>query len=352
MSLSNWRKINTLVNSEEVQGEIAKVELDGRSCPTCRRSYPKSTGLIVCSKDGTLLIPDDIFAAIVEDRKTFGLANNRYQIEMYVGEGDLTNVYHATDTTTNEKVAVKVIKTKMLGEPKRVRKAADTLQETIKLRHPNIVSVLESGITKGCGNGPSRVYYVVEKLKASMNLKAILRHHGPMAPYMVVETMIKVSETLDCAANIGWLHEDLKPSNIYISMNEEQVAVKIADFGVAERMFRNLEWESKGTKTGSLYGNAAYTAPDVFSGQGKTVPAEIYSLACVMYHVLKGMPPFEANNDFGTLMMHRDKEPKPFAAELKIPSELEAVVMKCLNKKPEDRYQSFNELATDLNGIK
>jgi eukaryotic-like serine/threonine-protein kinase len=181
-----------------------------------------------------------------------------------------------------------------------------------------------------------------------------LHKSGPMAPYVVIETMIKTCEILQYAFENGWLHKDLKLSNIFISVEGEQVTVKLSDFGVAERMFRSLEWENNATKTASIYGNAAYLAPEVAFGVGggePTVASEIYSLGCIMYHVLKGMQPFEGNNDFDTLTQHMGMTPKPFAAELKIPKKLETIVMKCLEKDAKRRYQKFSELAVALNGV-
>lgn len=350
--MSRQDRFGNRISTAEVEDKVRQPEVGGKTCPACGRHFPAYTNIIVCKHDGTLLIPTKHFNNVFEIRDSVKFAKGRYKIEEFKAEGDLSNVFYATDTKSQQRVVVKIIKSQVLGgEPRRIRRFADMLHETIALQHPQIVSVLDCGIAKDSENAMPQVYVVLEKLTAYKNLKTILRQYGRMTPYVVIETMIKVCETLEWAHNNGWLHQDLKPSNIYISMNEERIDVKVSDFAVAARMFSNLEWESKGTKTGSIYGNAAYMSPDATYALAPSVASDVYSLGCTMYHVLKGMPPFEGNNDFSTLMMHRDKEPKPFAAELQVPEALEAVVMKCLQKKPENRYQRFQDLADELNSI-
>ncbi len=350
MSLKDglFKKIRT----DEEGERVVKPEVGGKTCPACNRNYPAYSNFVVCKHDGMLLMPAIHFNHVFEIKENVTFAKERYKIEEWKGEGELSNVFYAVDTKSQDKVVVKIIKSQVLGgEPRRIRKFADMLQETMAVQHPNIVTLLDSGIAKDSETSIPKVYVVVEKLRAFKNLKTILHQYGRMSPYVVIETMLKACETFEYANSNGWLHQDIKPSNIYISMNDEQVAVKISDFAVAARMFSNLEWESKGTKTGSIYGNAAYMSPDATYGLEPSVESDVYSLGCTMYHVLKGMAPFEGNNDFSTLMMHRDKEPKPFTEELEVPKQLESVVMKCLQKKPEKRYQSFKDLAADLNAI-
>lgn len=328
--------------------------IGGKVCPACNRKYPKDSLSAVCTKDRTLLMIDREHLQVTTGVLNESRFARRYQIKRFVGEGDLTQVYLAHDMETWGEVLIKVIKPHMLGTPRRIRRFADALQETLSLQHPGIVKVLDSGIMAETKSAPSQVYVVVENLKTYKSLKTILHKTGPMAPYVVIETMVKACEILQYAFEQGWLHKDLKPSNIFISLEGEQVSVKVSDFGVAERMFRSLEWENNATKTASIYGNAAYIAPEVafgVSGGEPTVASEIYSLGCIMYHVLKGMQPFEGNNDFDTLTQHMNLKPKPFADELKVPKKLEVIVMKCLEKDAKGRYQSFGELATVLNEV-
>ncbi|MBI2809538.1 MAG: serine/threonine protein kinase, partial [Candidatus Melainabacteria bacterium] len=279
------------IRTDDEPGErVVKPEVGGKTCPACGRHYPAYTNFVVCKHDGTLLNRSIHFNNIFKIKENITFANERYKIEEWKGEGELSNVFYAIDTHSQEKVVIKIIKGQVLGgEPRRIRRFADMLHETLSIQHPNIVTVLDSGIGKESETSMPQVYVVVEKLKAFKNLKTILHQYGRMSPYVVIETMVKACETLEHAHNNGWLHQDIKPSNIYISMNDEQVAVKISDFAVAARMFSNLEWESKGTKTGSIYGNAAYMSPDATFGLEPSVASDVYSLGCTMYHVLKGM---------------------------------------------------------------
>jgi serine/threonine-protein kinase len=348
--MQSWSKIKSKLSGNS-SPKFESSECVEKICPACNRTYAKP--LVVCKHDGTLLIRVSFPHLRLANFMGTDLAESRYKMQGFLGEGDLTMVFNAFDIETKASVVIKVIKSQMLGDIRRLRRFAKTLEETVGLKHERIAEVLNVAITRDTNRAHSipQLFMVTEKLDG-ISLKRILTDFGILAPYVVIESMIQVCETLAYAANIGWLHKDLKPSNIYLSVKEDQLMVKICDFGVATRLFSNLEWESKGTKTGSLYGNAAYMCPDVMFGHEHAVTSEIYSLGCVMYHVLKGMPPFEGMNDFGTLMQHRDAEARPFAAELKIPAELEAVVLRCLQKQPEQRYQNFDDLATALNAIK
>ncbi len=348
------RKIKAVLERDETAEQVDLAEVGGKVCPACSRKYSKDSPSVVCKYDGTLLKINrehhNVTTVTLPDSRFAG----RYQIKRFVGEGDMTMVYLAQDMETWSEVLVKAVKPHLLGTPRRIRRFADTLQEITSLKHPGIVEVLDSGIVAATKTTAPQVYFVVENLKTYKSLKTILHKTGPLAPYVVIETMIKTCEILQYAFEQGWLHKDLKPSNIFISVEGEQVSVKISDFGVAERMFRSLEWENNATKTASIYGNAAYIAPEVAFGVGggeHTVASEIYSLGCIMYHILKGMQPFEGNNDFDTLTQHMAKAPKPFADELKVPKEMESIVMKCLEKDAKSRYQSFGELADALNKL-
>ncbi|RTL35076.1 MAG: serine/threonine protein kinase [Candidatus Melainabacteria bacterium] len=371
------RKIKAVLERDETVEQADLSLIGGKVCPACNRKYPKDSLSAVCTKDRTLLMIDREHLQVTTGVLNESRFARRYQIKRFVGEGDLTQVYLAHDMETWGEVLIKLIKPHMLGTPRRIRRFADALQETMSLQHPGIVKVLDSGIMAETKAAPPQVYVVVENLKTYKSLKTILHKTGPMAPYVVIETMLKACEILQYAFEQGWLHKDLKPSNIFISLEGEQVSVKISDFGVAERMFRSLEWETNATKTASIYGHAAYIAPEVAFGAGgggsktsadagnsdegaagsggsigeNTVASEIYSLGCIMYHVLKGMQPFEGNNDFDTLTQHMGKRPKPFADELKVPKELEAIIMKCLEKDSKGRYNGFGELAGALNTV-
>ncbi|MFN8552541.1 MAG: serine/threonine-protein kinase [Candidatus Obscuribacterales bacterium] len=360
MSSDGLGKIKAVLEREDVE-RLRRVGNSGsRVCPACDREYPAESNIVVCEKDRTLLMKFRGVEKKLDQELAGSLSERRYQVQHFVGEGDLTRVYFANDMQTWQEVVIKAIKPHLLGTPRRIRRFADALQETTALQHPGIVTVLDSGIAGESEGSVPQVYFVVEKLKASKNLKTILHQSGPIAPYVVIETMVKTCEILDFAASKGWLHKDIKPSNIFISLEGEQVAVKVADFGVAERMFHNLEWEGGGNDavTRSMYGNAAYIAPEIAFGMGgsrgggeHTAVSDIYSLGCTMYHVLKGMQPFEGNNDFDTLLQHGAKPPRAFADELGVPKELEAIVMKCLSKDPKSRYQDFGELGRALNGV-
>ncbi|HEY9678891.1 MAG TPA: serine/threonine-protein kinase [Drouetiella sp.] len=347
MPVQDWSKIKDKLDQTIISGTKVS-ELGAKMCPTCNRLYEHDAKTIVCKKDGTLLMKGHQVQRSIRAAVDEGLKQLNYELFEYIGEGDLTYVFEAMDTKTKNSVVVKVIKPEIIGAPRRVQKFARALHEIIDLQHPNIVNVMASGIAGVPESGMANVYIIVEKLRA-INLKQVLSEMGTLAPYMVIEIMKQVCTTLKFAQEAGALHRNLKPSNIYVSSSDENLRVKMSDFGIAERMFRHLEFDNDTTKTMSIYGNAGYLAPEVaFDGKEHSAQSEIYSLGCVMYQLLKGAPPFEGWNDFSAMLMHKDKQPAPFDAGLNVPPKLEAVVMRCLKKKPEERFQTFIELRQAL----
>jgi serine/threonine-protein kinase len=190
---------------------------------------------------------------------------------------------------------------------------------------------------------------VTEKIDGP-NLKQLVLKHGTLAPYVVATNIIDVCSALQYALSEGISHYDLKPSNIYFSIERKGLVVKVVDFGVAERLFRNLEWSAPpftDGRTTSIYGDPAFTSPEVAFDGLLSAESEIYSLGCIMYNAVTGVDLFLGNNHFDTLLKHRENMPPPLDRN-SVPAKMETIILKCLEKDPQNRYHSFDELKDEL----
>lgn len=341
-------QLTAIESSEQLQ---VQQEWGSRTCPHCLQSFAPGPRLF-CPHDHRYLLINKYSREerIMQWLRTL-LNGGRYRLQGYLGQGDLTTVFGAIDLETYSTVAIKVVKSHMVQDVRRLQHFAAVFQEAMLLKHDSIASIRDVVIVKNSDNCQADLVVVMDKLQGS-NLRTICSNFGRVPCYIAIESLTQACQGLEHAFQMGWLHRDLKPSNIYISVEDDKLLVKISDFGVAERMLPNCRVEPEGGKTTSIYGNAQYICPEVIMGGERTVRSEIYSLGCVMYHILTGHPVFKGVNDFVTMRQHLETEPQPFATELNIPVELEAVVMRCLLKQPSDRYQSFSDLAQALSTVK
>lgn len=327
-------------------------ELEGRMCPSCSRRYSKSAGLIVCKFDSTLLVPHKRNDFWLDENDDACLANGRYKIQKYVGEGDLHYVYFAFDKATAMDVAIKVLKPQLIRSNNDVHHFVESLRRESNLQHPNIVKILNFGTEEA--KQLWRIFVVTERFAASQNLKTILNQTGPMPPNVVLPIMRQVCSTLKYAASQNCLHEDLKASNLYVSLNDEQVSVKVSDFGVSKPLFNEFEAQNFGNRSESATshprGDIAYLAPEVASGGVLSEKAQIYSFGCVMYEAFSGKPPFGSDSP-AALLQHRNSSPKSFAEELGVSTEIETIVMRCLSKNEFERFENFEEVGVALAAV-
>ncbi|MGD9683316.1 MAG: serine/threonine protein kinase [Candidatus Obscuribacterales bacterium] len=267
---------------------------------------------------------------------------DRYFVLSILGKGGMSLVYRAKDMHTGKIVALKALRTQGMGDEvlvKRFRLEAEVLH---RLNHPRIVSVHDYGTSKH-----GQPFFVMDYL-IGVSLNQVLKLEGSLRPERFQDIFVQVAAAIAHAHKHGAIHRDIKPGNIMlVEMGDTRDYVKIVDFGIAKL----AEDAAKLTRMGEVWGSPIYMSPE--QGMGTTIDArtDIYSLGVVMYESLTGEVPFLGRNYVETMTMQISEPPAPFSdvcPELKIPAALEMIVFRALQKSPDERYQSMNEMKSDL----
>lgn len=267
---------------------------------------------------------------------------DRYEPVKKLGMGANGEVYLATDKTLGKRVAVKILHT--LDRDQLIQ-FQDEARATSKLNHTNIIDILDFGATD------SGIPYMVLEYFPGITLESHLRAVGSLDWQTAVGILKEVCIALDYAHGRRIFHRDLTPSNILIRFPEkddDEVDVRLIDFGVAKvSEMSGFVTEYQGM---TLAGTPDYMSPDVVNGLEYTEASEVYSIGCIMYQAISGSPPFKADTALETLSLHANKlaERLSSATGRDIPLPVESLVAKCLAKRPEDRFQTMEELKNAL----
>jgi hypothetical protein len=259
-----------------------------------------------------------------------------YELLGEVARGGMGVVYRARQVSLNRIVAVKMIRGGQFATDADVKRFRTEAEAAAKLQHPNIVAIHEVGDHQG------RHYFSMDLVEGP-TLAEIVRN-GPLSTGRAAQLVKNISEAVEFAHRQGVLHRDLKPSNVLVDCDDRP---RITDFGLAKIM----HGDSSLTNTGDVMGSPSYMAPEQARGQQDRIgPAtDVYSLGAVLYYLLTGRAPFEGATVVDTLRQLLDEEPaRPSRLNAKVPSDLETICLKCLQKEPGQRYASARELAEEL----
>jgi serine/threonine protein kinase len=187
-------------------------------------------------------------------------------------------------------------------------------------------------------------------------LEQVLKNEGYLDTDRALDIFIQTTEAIAHAHLKGVIHRDIKPSNIIIEQGEHKIEhIKVVDFGIAKVLPSEQQTQNALTQTGDIFGTPLYMSPEQCQGNMQDARSDIYALGCVMYEALTGITPFAAENPIKIILRHVNGDAKPMAAVNRsagVPADLEAVVMRCLEVDPEDRYQKANELLLDLRRVR
>lgn len=260
--------------------------------------------------------------------------NDRYQIIKTIGEGGMANVYLAQDLILNRQVAVKVLRGDLADDEKFVRRFQREALSASKLVHPNIVEMYDVGEENGS-------YYIVMEYINGKTLKNLVKRRGALTLPEVIDIMSQLLSGIMCAHDSYIIHRDIKPQNVLIL---EDGRVKITDFGIAMALNSN-----ELTQTNSVMGSVHYLPPEQANGSGSTIKSDIYSLGILMYELLTGKVPFKGENAV-EIAIKQMKEPIPSVCSFNpdIPQSIENIILKACAKNPKNRYDSVNEMYSDL----
>jgi|GEM_PF-1533444 len=265
--------------------------------------------------------------------KTIG----HYKIVDKLGEGGMGAVYKAEDTTLRRLVALKALTQQMSENPEARERFVREAQAASSLNHSNITTVHELLEDEG-------EQFIVMEYVEGKTIRDIVES-GHVSIRKALDIIIQAAEALEAAHNKGILHRDVKSANIMVSMEGN---VKVMDFGLA-----HLEERSQLTRTGTTMGTLAYSSPEQLTGQLVDRKSEVFSLGVVFYELLTGQLPFKSPSE-GELVFEiiNNEQDRPSRIRDDIPANVEAVITKMLEKKPELRYQGCGELLSDLKAIR
>ena len=269
---------------------------------------------------------------------------DKYEIMSRLGHGGMGVIYKAKQKSDGVIVALKVLHPHLLNDlesKKRFEQEAAACQD---LKHRNLITMLEFGFSKH-----GQPYMTMEYLEGKP-LTDMIEKKGRLEVRKFINIFTQICDGLQHAHLKGVVHRDVKPSNVMIIQSEAGVDMaKILDFGIAKRHVE--ENKDNLTPTGNVLGSPAYIAPEQCAGAEADARADIYSLGCVMYEALTGRPPFVHDSAIKVLLMQLSELPQPlnvYVPDVEFPLELETIVMRCLEKDPNARYQNAAELGADL----
>lgn len=255
----------------------------------------------------------------------------QYEIVEQIGQGGMANVYKAYQPSINRYVAIKVLPAQLTRDPNFVKRFEHEAKAIAALEHPYILPVYDFG-------RQDDLYYMVMRYVKGGTLSGKMQQS--LAYDYIVKIIGDVARALDYAHKQGIVHRDIKPSNILIDENGE---VQLADFGIA-KIVQGPD-ATRLTSTGSILGTPTYMAPEQAEGGVVDGRTDIYSLGIVLYELLAGRPPYQADTALSLLLMHISQPlPPPRSINPSIPEPLERVVVKALAKEPDGRYQTAAEL--------
>jgi serine/threonine protein kinase len=257
----------------------------------------------------------------------------RYEILAEVGRGGMGIVYRARDRETNEVIAIKILRPELAADVSIVGRFKNELKLARKITHKNVCRMYDLHLDG------SAVYITMEFIEGR-SLRQVLESGTALTLARGIEVTRQICAALCEAHKHGIVHRDLKPENVMLDLSG---TVKIMDFGVARAL--NMGH----TVTGAVLGTPAYMAPEQAAGQRIDLRADIYALGLVLYELFTGVVPFAADTPVAlALKQVREMPVRPRALEPSLPPILEKIILKCLNKSPDQRYQSIDEVDSAL----
>ena len=275
------------------------------------------------------------------------LVGDRYEILAPLARGGMGRVYRAMQVQLSREVALKVLDASADVEPRLredfTRRFLLEASSLAKLTHPNTIVIYDYG------DMGEASYFIAMELLQGRTLRQLIKAEYALAAERTIRIGIQAAGSLAEAHDHGLIHRDLKPGNLFLTKRGDDAEfVKVLDFGLVKHRH---EGDDDQSHTGFMVGTPRYMAPEQIVGDPVTPATDVYGLGATLYHMLAGRPPFEADNRFDLLVMQADSVPEPIASiypSADLPAGLEQVIMRCLRKRPVERYSTMRELAAAL----
>ena len=314
---------------------MASIAPDGHvMCSACGENNPPESGF--CGRCGEALDrglpkPGDVIAG-------------RYRVVAPIGRGAMGMVYRAEHVQIRKVVAIKLLHRELQENPENVTRFHREAESASRLNHPNTVHVFDFGRTE------SGSLYIVMEYVDGADLGKVIDKEGPMPFGRVAYLCAQVAGSVADAHEAGIVHRDLKPENIVITQGRDGEMAKVLDFGLA-KLFEGTA-EVQVTSSGTIVGTPYYMSPEQIQGHELDGRSDVYAMGAIMYECVVGKPPFEAPNPVGVLTKHLSQEPlRPSSrSPLSVPAEADEIIMRCLEKDRERRYESAEALRGALIG--
>lgn len=279
-----------------------------------------------------------------EDSLLGTVVGHRFEIVSRIGAGGMGVVYKARQLGMDRWVAVKLLLKELAHDDKVVKRFKVEALAASRLTHPNTIRIYDFGQTED-----ANLYIAMEFLEGQ-SLERALRRGGPMPARRVLHILKQIAASLSEAHSKGIVHRDLKPDNIFLTtVDGDQDFVKVLDFGVAKLREADRR-QGTLTQAGVIFGTPRYMAPEQCRSLSVDHRADLYALGVIAYEALTSVPPFDAESPLAILIQHVQESPKPLAAvrpDVEVPQEVEAFVMRCLEKSPERRFHDAAQLQAE-----
>jgi serine/threonine protein kinase/Tfp pilus assembly protein PilF len=309
-------------------------------CPECHFDNPSDSKF--CKECGTQLIPSK--EASVPPTKTLETPTEeltrgttfagRYEIIEELGKGGMGKVYRVEDKKIKGEVALKLIKPEIAADKKTIERFSNELKMARMIAHRNVCRMFDLGEEKG-------THYITMEYVHGDDLKGMIRMMGQLSAGQAISIAKQVCEGLAEAHRLGVIHRDLKPQNIMI---DKEGNVRIMDFGIARSV------KGKGiTGAGVMIGTPEYMSPEQVEGKEVDERSDIYSLGIIIYEMVTGRVPFEGDTPFTIGVKQKSempKDPKEFNSQ--VPNELSTLILRCMEKDKEKRYQGAEGVLSEL----
>lgn len=311
-------------------------------CPKCEFENPKDMSF--CVKCGTQLSLEEVS---LEETKTLlkhrqeletgSTFAGRYQVVEEMGRGGMGRVYKVIDTKLKEELALKLIHPEIAVDERIIKRFGNELKMARKISHKNVCRMYHLEEDEG-------IHYITMEFIKGESLKDMIGMMGQLSAGQALSVVKQVCEGLAEAHKLGVVHRDLKPSNIMI---DREGNARIMDFGIARSL------KAKGiTRTGTMIGTPEYMSPEQVEGLETDQRSDLYSLGVILYEMVTGRIPFDGETPFSIALKHKSEKPQdPSEINPQIPEDISRLIMKCLEKDREKRYQNAEELIADLGKI-
>jgi len=315
----------------------------GKKCPKCQFENPNHTKFCgncaspLTVSDETFEAPTETLVITYPEISTGSVLSYRYEIIEEIGKGGMGKVYKSLDREINEKIALKLIRPEIASNTKIIQRFRNEMKTARKISHRNVCRMFD------IGKDGDRIYITMEFVSGE-DLKKSIRRMGPLTLRKTLSIAKQICHGLAEAHHLGIVHRDLKPHNIMI---DKEGNTKIMDFGIA------LTQGARGiTDSNVMIGTPQYLSPEQVEGRKADQRSDIYSLGIILFEMITGQVPFDGDTTLSIAVKHKaEMPPDPKSLNAQIPAELSNLILKCLEKDPDKRCQTANDLCSELSKI-